>query len=149
MPIFSAQVTDLQDVGPIIDIRVAPSSAALDAMRKASQQLPVPYRVAALIDTGASHSVINHDVVTALNLTPVGQTSINTASCSAHPCYTYAVTFLMPTPDGGLLLPVRFETTVFGAPLAGQNIQCLLGRDFLKKGMLVYNGAKDTFNLAM
>jgi len=49
-----------------------------------------------------------------------------------------------------LLLPnyLWAKMIVTEAPLQGQNIQCLLGRDLLAYGLLVYNGPTNTFTLA-
>jgi len=149
MPIYSAQVTDLENIGPIVDIQILPASAAVGAIAADGGTVPAPQKVAALIDTGATASVIQESVASALSLTPIGQQNINTPSCQDHPCYTYAVMLLLPTPDAGLPHPVRFETTVIAAPLSGQNIQCLLGRDFLKHVMMVYNGPQDSFYFAL
>ncbi len=119
------------------------------ALRKEGVATPDPVPVSALIDTGASCTVIQEAIATNLGIRPVGQMKINTPSCEGHLCFKYAVTFLLPTPDGGMVMPVRFTETVVAAPLGGQNIQCLLGRDFLQHVMLVYNGPKDSFYFAM
>jgi len=49
-----------------------------------------------------------------------------------------------------LLFPNRVvvETTAIAAPLQGQHIQCLIGRDVLKHGVFVYIGYTDTFTLS-
>jgi hypothetical protein len=40
------------------------------------------------------------------------------------------------------------ETTVLEAPLLGQHIQCLIGRDVLAHGVLVYIGYGNLFSLS-
>lgn len=49
-----------------------------------------------------------------------------------------------------LLFPnnVLIETTVIAAPLQGQHIQCLIGRDVLRHGVLIYIGYIDSFTLS-
>lgn len=51
---------------------------------------------------------------------------------------------------GLLVLPnnVVFEATVIEAPLQGQHIQCLLGRDVLAHSVLVYIGYSNLFSLS-
>ena len=146
MPIYSAQVTDLEGIGPIVDIQVLPTADAVDAMEREGTEPPSPKNVAALIDTGASASVIQESVAEALGLAPIGQAKINTPSCQGHPCFKYALMLLLPTADSGShLSSTCFETEIIAAPLAGQNIQCLLGRDFLSHTMMVYNGPQNAF----
>jgi len=145
MPIYSAQVTDLENIGPIVDIQILPTAAAAAAIVKSGGTPPLPQKVSALIDTGASGSVIQESIAADLGLTPIGQQRINTPSCQDHPCYTYAVMLLLPKPVAGIEFSIRFETTIIAAPLAGQNIQCLLGRDFLKHVLMIYNGPQDSF----
>ena len=49
-----------------------------------------------------------------------------------------------------LLFPnnVTFETTVIETPLQGQQIRCLIGRDVLSQGVLVYIGYSNLFSLS-
>lgn len=49
-----------------------------------------------------------------------------------------------------LLLPnsVMIETTAIEAPLTGQHIQCLIGRDTLSHAVLVYVGYMNQFTLS-
>lgn len=41
-----------------------------------------------------------------------------------------------------------FATTVLEAPLQGQNIDCLIGRDVLSQGVFVYIGYTNLFSLS-
>ena len=149
MPVYSAQVTNLESIGPIIDLAVTPHPAAAKAMEAQPTGLPKSILVSALIDTGASHSVIQQSVADGLGLQPIGKVSINTPSCHNHPCNQYVVLLILPSATSGLQVPVRLQMTAIGAPLVGQNIQCLLGRDFLKHVLLVYNGPQDSFYVAL
>jgi len=49
-----------------------------------------------------------------------------------------------------LLFPnnVIVETVVIAAPLQGQNILCLIGRDVLQHGVFIYTGYVNTFTLS-
>ena len=55
--------------------------------------------------------------------------------------YEYAVRLVFPN-------NVVFESTVIEAPLQGQPIQCLVGRDVLSQAVLVYIGYGNLFSLS-
>ncbi len=75
-----------------------------------------------MIDTGATGSVIQNGLAAQLGLKP-------------------AVRLLFPN-------NVTFETTVIETPLQGQQIRCLIGRDVLSQGVLVYIGYSNLFSLS-
>jgi len=60
------------------------------------------------------------------------------------PCFAdeYDVSLFFPMLQMGP--PTIF---VIEAPLEGQTISCLIGRDLLSRGMLVYNGIDSSFTL--
>lgn len=94
-----------------------------------------------MIDTGATSSVIRQGLATQLGLNPIGVTYINTPSSTNVPCYEYVVRLLFPN-------NVVAETTVLEAPLLGQHIQCLVGRELLAHGVFVYVGYVNLFSLS-
>jgi len=94
-----------------------------------------------MIDTGASGTVLQEGVPKQLGLQPVGVVSINTPSSTNVSSYEYLVRLVFPN-------NVVVETTAIEAPLQGQHIQCLIGRDTLAHGVLVYIGYANTFSLS-
>ena len=94
-----------------------------------------------MIDTGATGSVIRQGLPAQLGLQPIGVAHINTPSSTNVPCYEYLIRFLFPN-------NVLFETRVLEAPLQGQHIQCLIGRDVLAHAVLVYVGYVNLFTLS-
>jgi hypothetical protein len=94
-----------------------------------------------MIDTGATGCVVQNGLLTALGIKPVGVTYINTPSSTNVACHEYLVRFLLPN-------NVVFETTVIEAPLQGQHIQCLLGRDMLAHAVFVYIGYTNQFTVS-
>lgn len=141
MPSFTSQVPNLQAVGPIVELRIAVGAAVESVLRKAGNPVPAPIAAVAMIDTGATGSVIRQGLAAQLGLNPVGVTYINTPSSTNVPCYEYLVRLLFPN---NLLV----ETTVLEAPLQGQHIQCLIGRDVLAHGVFVYIGYGNLFSLS-
>lgn len=141
MPSFTTQVANLQEVGPVVEIKLAVGTIIEDIFQKNSQNIPTAIQAAAMIDTGATGTVVREDIVKQLDLHPVGTTLINTPSSTNVQCYEYLVRLLFPN-------NVVVETVVIAAPLQGQHIQCLIGRDVLKHGVFIYTGYINTFTLS-
>lgn len=94
-----------------------------------------------MIDTGATSGVIRQGFAAQLGLNPVGVAYITTPSSTNVACYEYLVRLVFPN-------NVVAETTVLEAPLLGQHIQCLIGRDVLAHGVFVYIGYGNLFSLS-
>ena len=94
-----------------------------------------------MIDTGATGSVIQPALVQQLGLQPVGVVNISTPSSENVPCYQYNVRLIFPN-------NVIVEAIAIEAPLRGQQTQCLIGRDVLAHGVLVYTGYINKFTLS-
>src|SRR4051794_1484897 len=104
---------------------VALSTPKIDALKKAGQQFPLPVKISALIDTGASCSAIDPSVVKALGLIPTGTTHIYTPSTGAgsHPCHLYDVCLAFINPE---IRVVGVTIPVIEAELFNQSIQALI-----------------------
>lgn len=125
----------------MVEIRLAVGAALESALKKVNQNVPAPLAAVALIDTGASGTVLQQGIASKLGLHPVGVTLINTPSSTNVRCYQYEVRLIFPN-------NVIAQTTAIEAPLQGQNIQCLIGRDVLAHGVLVYIGYVNSFSLS-
>lgn len=141
MPSFTAQVANLQAVGPVVELRIAVGEAVEAALKAAGTPVPSPLPAVAMIDTGATGSVIRQGLAAQLGLNPVGVTYINTPSSTNVACHEFLVRLVFPN-------NVVYETTVIEAPLQGQHVQCLIGRDVLAHGVFVYIGYGNLFSLS-
>lgn len=96
----------------------------------------------ALVDTGAYTTVLSPDIVTALQLKPVGSIAMITPTTMVPvKCDQFHVNVHI-SPE------VVVENIIAAqAPLIGHGFQCLIGRDVLQKGMLVYIGNQNQFTL--
>jgi len=141
MPSFTTQLPNLQALGPLVDMRVWIGTALEQAVTKASAKIPDPVPAKAMIDTGATGSVIQPALVRQLALQPVGVVNISTPSSASVLCYQYNVRFIFPN-------NVIVEAIAVEAPLQGQQIQCLVGRDVLAHAVLVYTGYINQFTLS-
>lgn len=141
MPTFTVTATDLQGSGPVVDVQIAVNRTIETALRSAGAVVPTPIRVPAMIDTGASCTVIREGLARHLGLQPTGITVIHTASDTNVRCRRYLVGLHFPN-------QVSFEKTVIEAALRGQHIDCLIGRDVLANGVLVYIGPDNLFSVS-
>lgn len=135
MPSFTAQIANLEMSGPIVEVVVSPSKSLVEILREKKQPIPQPVKVLAMIDTGATSSVVRSDIIQIIGLNPIGVVKINTPSTTTPvECFQYQAVILFPN-------NVAVETSdIIAAPLQGQHIQCLIGRDILKHGVFIYNG---------
>ena len=107
-------------------------------------------KVMGLIDTGANCTCIDPSVLDFLHLIPTNITPISTPSTDGTPldCYGYEVSLTL----NGLGRNYTIKhIEVIGAPVKqhGENFAVLIGRDVLKKGVLVYNGVLEKLELVM
>jgi predicted aspartyl protease len=141
MPSFTTQLPNLQAAGPLVEVRVWVGSPVEAALRKAGTKIPGPVQAKGLIDTGATGSVIQPGIVRQLGLEPIGVVNISTPSSESVPCYQYSVRLIFPN-------NVLVEAIAIEAPLKGQQIGCLVGRDVLAHGVFVYTGYINQFTLS-
>lgn len=134
MPSFTTTLPNLHQIGPIVEIQIVIPRDLAKVLKDKGETVPDPIKANALIDTGATNSCVNSDVIKGLNVSPIGISKICTASHANIDCNQYKLGFQFPS---GFMVesPEVVETT-----LEGQPIQCLIGRDILKLGVLIYSG---------
>ncbi len=102
-----------------------------------------------MVDTGASGTCVDPSVLSQLNLSPTGQTQINTPSTGAQAtaAYQYDVSLLiMTTQDQAPFF--RPAMPVIGSELVVQGFHVPIGRDILRHCLLTYDGQSGLFSLA-
>ncbi|MBK8267029.1 MAG: retroviral-like aspartic protease [Planctomycetes bacterium] len=134
--------------GPIVELAIGVSAPHQQALQKAGQPIPPSVRVRGLVDTGASGTCIDPDVLTKLKLTPRGQVLMHTPSTAGtpQPCDQYDVSIVLMHPK--LSLTIYALPVISSAKLASQGFQVLIGRDVLRRCLFVYDGQTSLFTLA-
>ena len=129
-------------MGPTLPIKLGPGSMAESVWQKTGKPLPEPAHVLAMIDTGAASTIVKAECLAGLGLPPVDQVRIKTPTDSGVVCYRFWVRLYFQQ-------DICIETTVIAAPLEGQHIQCLIGRDALRHCLVIYNGPDQSFTLGL
>lgn len=140
MPGLTQQNGNLVIDGPLVEALIAVPAAVEQQLRAEGSPIPTPVRVKMMIDTGATGTVLSQGVVAPLGLNPVGVTPISTPSSQGHPCNRY---FVRMSLQNGLVL----EHSIIEAPMPGQNIGGLIGRDILSVCTFIYIGYAGVFSL--
>ena len=141
MPSITQRISDLKKIGPVVEITLTPSINFLQQMG-INLSIAKTVKLLAMIDTGASGTVISQGMANKLGINPIGTVFINTPSSTNVSCNQFDVQILFPK-------NVRFQSVVvIEAPLEGQHIQCLIGRDILQHGVFIYSGYENSFTLS-
>ena len=143
MPSYGASDPNLANAGALVQVHFAASPPYQEILQAARRPIPPPVPAIALIDTGACFTAIRQGLLTSLGLQPVGITHIHSASHSNVPCPQYYVQVLMPP----TVVNMWWIGTVVEMPLTG--IDCLIGRDLLAHGVLIYSGVTASWTLSL
>ena len=143
MTSLSRTMNNLQKEGPLLDIYFSVPEELEKKLKQEGKPIPEPIHCKALIDTGASNCVIQTEIPKKLGLNPTGEITMTTPSCQSCKCYTY---FLRMT-----ILPqqIVYEGVFTSAPLKGQEIEGLVGRDALSQSHFTYIGYLNQFTFSI
>ena len=143
MSTVARQLADLHRAGPVLECLVGPTRSRVAAAMANGSVIPSPVAIRAVVDTGASDSVLNSSLIHRLALEPRGRTWMR-IPMGEQPIETrqYAVDLLLPSGE------VLSEVAVLAADLEGHPVQALLGRDVLSRAVLVYVGELNAYSLS-
>jgi TIR domain/Retroviral aspartyl protease len=126
----------LLQVGPVIDILISTTRPEMEAGKSIGLQYQ-ELLVKALIDTGAALTIINPQIAATCKLLQTDWSMINSVGGQAgeYPAHAAAISF------PGTALPSFDVIRVVACPIIKQPFfSCLIGRDILRKWLLVYDG---------
>jgi len=146
MPVLSLEVDHAGR--PLLELYVTMGASHAQDRRAAGLPVPGALAVVALLDTGASRSVLALSVVAQLGLVSIGKTDVFTASSGDSPATleVFAVDLALSGDRPG---PFAVGLEVIGSnTLGGVQVRMLLGRDVLDRCLLAYDGPNRRFALA-
>ena len=143
MPAITQHVQDMERTGSVMELYLTVPVRIEEKLNAEVKEKPHPVLVKALIDTGVTSSVVQEGIAEKMGLRPIGEVKINTPSTEGHHCYKYFLRAILPRHG------LAYEGAFISAPLRGQNIQCVIGRDILSHGILIYIGYAGEFTLAL
>lgn len=112
----------------------------VDELTKKGIPMPKPIIGNALIDTGASISVVDLSVISNLQISPVGISTVVTTAGSVRQ-NLFPVKVMLPR------LAVEISA-VLGADLRPFGVVALIGRDILSRFLMIYHGLGGTVTLS-
>lgn len=134
-------VPNLRRSGPTVQIRIEPILDLQELLQSEGENVPF-VNLTALVDTGASATTIRSSALHGLSLDPVSTVFFSTPSTEEPQIrFQYLVRVVLTE-------KIAFDRLrVVEAPLGGQDVQCLIGRDILENAVLTYDGPKNRFAL--
>ena len=140
MPSFTVRVPDLRTSGPVVRAHIGIGSGLEARLAETGGKIPSPLPAMALVDTGAARTAVRRGFAFQLGLSPIGVARIRTAGSAPIACLEFYVRLRFS--EG-----VVWEGRVLELPLRGEEIDCLVGRDFLARTTFLYDGHENQFTL--
>ena len=128
---------DQNDPGPCIEVVITNSRDVIDAGRAIGLEYPPPRKMRALLDTGASITVISKVFAGYCKLFQTNEGSEITAIGATHRCGEHAGAISFPGTDLQSLDPIRIVSVVFARE---RHYAILIGRDILRNWTLTFDG---------
>ncbi len=142
MPRLERRAPHLLQNGPLLQVRIEPVLAVQEAMRADGEEVPSASALM-LVDTGASGTLLQTAIVAGLGFVSLGTVFLRTPSTTDPLARNQYRIRLVLSED------ITFEVEVVEAPLVGQGIQGLIGRDILRFLTLTYDGPNSRFSITL
>lgn len=131
--------------GPLLRVTLMSSQARQAALSAAGQHVAPPVSANLLIDTGASCTVIDDNLVAQLGLQATGSVQVHTPSTGTAPVtrqsYDIGLIIMGQAPAGGQGGHWVQNLPIMDADFSAQGIDGLLGRDVLSQCRMTYSGS--------
>ena len=128
--------SDPNDPGPLIDVVVMNSGDVLEAWSANGLDCPKPISMKALLDTGASVTVISKTFAKHCKLLQTGESEVR-ALGAQHKCGEHAGTITFAGSDLCPAEAIRIRSVDF---IREPHFACLIGRDILRNWKITFEG---------
>jgi len=134
--------------GPVLNVEVSIPTALAEKLTNESKPIPQPKTGWALIDTGATHSCVDDDVISQLGVNPIRRAKIH-GSAGIHEVNVFPSHLRFPAiPNFEIDFAATLGVNIQAQQFNNQPIIALLGRDVLAKCVFIYNGPLGMYTLA-
>lgn len=148
---FSLEPEVLQGMGPIIETQVGVSERHAELLRQAGEPVPQPVRCRLLIDTGASRSMVKHEIAekAGLKLISSGHPIHGVGVDTTGKVYMGRIFFVCKSKvDPRVTHTIWVDTLIMSGSLhESKIIDGLIGREVLSRFDFRYNGVTGKFTL--
>jgi len=128
--------SDPNDPGPCIDVIVTNTTDVIELGREVGLEYPAPIKMRALLDTGASVTIISKTFAKHCKLFQTGQCEVR-ALGAIHLCGEYAGTISFPDTNLRSFESIRILSAEF---VQERNYAILIGRDILRNWNITFDG---------
>jgi len=129
--------------GPLLQVTILTSYARQQALSAAGQPIAAPITATMLIDTGATCTNLDLQLIQKLALNPTGSVPVHTPSTGTVPVmqqvYDIGLVVHGQGPTGSQVHYVP-NLPILGSDFSAQGIDGLIGRDVLKHCRMSYSG---------
>lgn len=144
--------TALTQLGAFLSIEIHVPPQIAQVLTDQGEPVPPPVPGLALIDTGATMTCVHRRVLDQLGLKPIGTVNSGTASGVVQQ-EIYPGRIVFPTHGWTLDLQAVVAVDLSGQTIAlepdPQPIIALLGRNFLQRGVFIWNGTGGCWTLTL
>lgn len=127
--------------GALIDVHIGVTGAKRKLFQRSGRPVPPPVMATLLVDTGASSTLLDDQIIRALGLQPIDSVRFHSASTKGVParCDVVDVCLIL----GGISTAATWRADplkVLSSAMLNSSHQGLLGRDVLDRLLLAWNG---------
>lgn len=135
--------------GPVISVEIAIPTPLAEVLTKTNKPLPQPKAGLALIDTGATRSCVDDDVIRSLGVNPVGAAKIHNSN-GEQEVNMFPAHFRFPSiKDFEIDFTSAIGVNINAQRIGNQPIIALIGRDILSRCVFIYNGPLGLYTLTL
>jgi hypothetical protein len=145
MPSLSSPIDPQHDA--MAWVKVMQSPEYVDALKKAGERYATPISILGILDTGASVSALDAQIIARMSLLDRGYAEIHTPSTGLGIEYrgVYDASLVLGENEPS---PLTSTVEVIRCEFASRGFYALIGRDILCRCILTYDGPANTYHLS-
>jgi len=145
MPALSGRI-DPQH-GATVFVTISQTPEYVDALKRAGRMPSMPVSVLGILDTGASGSALDSQIIARMSLLYRDNVAIHTPSSGPNLIFRDQFDATLALGDSGSP-PLAVTVQVIECEFASRGFFALIGRDILDRCILTYDGPAQTFTLS-